>query len=598
MTASPSSFSSLFRHIYSLKPVKDWFRQLNVRQKISCGYALTLGLAGLGTVIGILVGEQYQRQARLQVEDAIIENRVLHQMQAHLLYTQAHQQTFEDVVGNPERFREEYQEFLFHAEQVHEIWLKLQVVYDVSAAADTDEPTPFGQMLTSYDPVISRYFQQTRETVDYIQTLDLSNPELLQEAQTLLRDLRTSPDFDNMHTITEQIDELVMMVEEELIQAENAIAQASTLRLQIISLSMVLAVAIAILAAFYTTKAIVFPLKSLNDTAQQVTQESNFDLQAQVNTQDEVGDLALSLNQLIERVRHLLAEQQKATTQQLLQSEKMASLGEMLAGVAHEINNPVNFIYGNLIHAHESVDALLDLIETYRTEIPDPPAAIHHKTDDIELSFLQEDLPKLFQSMRLGADRTRQIVLSLRNFSRLDETEANPVDLHDCLDNTLLILHNRIKKGVTVTRHYSEIPEIEGFTGSLYQVFTNLITNALDAVEEHHPNHPELVITTERLGEFHVAVRITDNGMGIEPSCQIKIFDTFFTTKPEGCGTGLGLAISRQIVEDKHGGLLLCASEVGQGTTFSMVLPIQHHPELRSDPVAIARDAIALSQPS
>jgi signal transduction histidine kinase len=175
--------------------------------------------------------------------------------------------------------------------------------------------------------------------------------------------------------------------------------------------------------------------------------------------------------------------------------------------------------------------------------------------------------------MKVGAERTRQIVLSLRNFSRLDEAEAHPVDLHDCLDSTLLILNNRIKKGVNIIRDYGEIPPIEGYMSSLYQVFMNLLSNALDAINEQPK--PEIKITTLKKDVDWVEIRIADNGSGISRENQAKIFDTFFTTKPIGIGTGLGLAISRKIVEEKHHGKLYFKSELDRGTEFIIELPIQ-----------------------
>ena len=267
---------------------------------------------------------------------------------------------------------------------------------------------------------------------------------------------------------------------------------------------------------------------------------------------------------------------------QLLQSEKMSSLGRILAGVAHEINNPVNFIYGNITHAIEYVDDLLELLKLYQIEVTDPPLTVYNKAEEIDLEFLQEDLPKVLQSMTVGADRVRQIILSLKDFSRLDEVVSQSVNLHACLDSTLLILQNRLKKGITIVRNYGDIPEIEGYTGFLYQVFMNLLTNAMDALEENlgtvNPDikqSKQIVIATERLDKNWVIVRISDNGSGIPTEIQTKIFETFFTTKPRGVGTGLGLAISRQIVEEKHGGRITCASKIGEGTEFAIALPIK-----------------------
>ncbi len=252
----------------------------------------------------------------------------------------------------------------------------------------------------------------------------------------------------------------------------------------------------------------------------------------------------------------------------------MSSLGQMVAGVAHEINNPVNFIYGNLAHAREAVDDLIAYIHTCQAEASVQSAAVQQKAEEIELDFLEEDLPRLFQSMQLGAERTRQIVLSLRNFSRLDELQAHPVDLHECLDNTLMILSSRLKREITVIRHYDNLPKIEGFAGSLYQVFMNILSNACDALGECSGSK-EITITTEQIDRDRVAIRIADNGPGIALEHQANLFEPFFTTKPVGIGTGLGLSISHEIVVEKHGGQLICASTMGVGTQFSIILPVK-----------------------
>jgi two-component system, NtrC family, sensor kinase len=347
-----------------------------------------------------------------------------------------------------------------------------------------------------------------------------------------------------------------------------------------------ISIAIAAVLAAYTSHLIARPIKTVTQVAQRATNESNFELQADVVTEDEVGTLAISLNQLIQRVRELLEEQKVEASRQLIQAEKMSSLGRMIAGVAHEINNPVNFIYGNLTYANDYTEELLALLDTYEVAIPNPPASVQTQAEEIDLEFLKEDLPKLLQSMQVGADRVRQIVLSLKDFARLDEALAQPVDLHACIDSTLLILNNRIKKGITIHRDYATLPNIDGYMGALYQVFMNIISNALDALEEsadentqanadNPSTHPEITIRTERLEQNRVAIQIVDNGPGIAKENQPKIFETFFTTKPRGVGTGLGLAISRQIVEEKHQGELIFESEVGKGTTFTIVLPMQ-----------------------
>ncbi len=280
-----------------------------------------------------------------------------------------------------------------------------------------------------------------------------------------------------------------------------------------------------------------------------------------------------------DQLRQALWELQQAQTQ-LIQSEKMSSLGQLVAGIAHEINNPVNFIFGNLSHTQTYIQDLLDLLELYHQHLPNPPAAIQAHRQAIDLDFLIEDLPKMLQSMQVGADRIRQLVLSLRNFSRLDESELKAVDIHEGIDSTLVILQNRLKgKGgepsIQVVKHYGQLPLVDCYPGPLNQVFMNLISNAIEALEDCRHRPAQICITTELVSSHRVKIRIADNGPGIPTAIQSKLFDPFFTTKPVGKGTGLGLSISHQIITQKHAGQIGCVSEVGQGTEFWLEIPVR-----------------------
>ena len=283
---------------------------------------------------------------------------------------------------------------------------------------------------------------------------------------------------------------------------------------------------------------------------------------------------------------------------QLIQTEKMSSLGQLVAGVAHEINNPVNFIYGNLTYANKYAQDLLKLVNLYQKSYPEPVPEIEECADDIDLEFLLEDMPKIITSMEVGADRIRQIVLSLRNFSRLDQAEMKPVDIHEGIDNTLLILQNRLKANagrpqIEVIKEYGELPMVECYAGQLNQVFMNLLSNAIDALEEGYnawrlehshellplniPSaiYPKIKIHTELASPSLLTIRIADNGPGIPQEVRARLFDAFFTTKPVGRGTGLGLSISYQIVVEKHKGVLWCDSEPGKGAEFWIEIPVR-----------------------
>ena len=274
----------------------------------------------------------------------------------------------------------------------------------------------------------------------------------------------------------------------------------------------------------------------------------------------------------------------KQTQAQLVQSEKMSALGQLVAGVAHEINNPVSFIYGNLSPAQDYIQDLLTLLDLYQQYVPHPPAELAAVLADVDLDFVKSDIVNVLNSMAVGADRIKQIVLSLRTFSRMDESDWKTVDLHEGLDSTLLILGHRLKAQphrpqIEVVKDYGNLPQVDCYAGQLNQVFMNLLSNAIDALEDCHQTQPtaaplSITIRTRATAEV-VEIAVTDTGIGMPAEVCDLIFDPFFTTKPIGKGTGMGLSISYQIVTDKHGGSLTCTSQSGQGTTFYIQLPLR-----------------------
>jgi two-component system, NtrC family, sensor kinase len=308
-----------------------------------------------------------------------------------------------------------------------------------------------------------------------------------------------------------------------------------------------------------------------------------------------------SLREQATKLEEMLLVLQRTQTQ-LIQTEKMSSLGQLVAGVAHEINNPVSFIYGNISHASEYVKELLRLVELYQKYYPNPGREIQDLTEELDLEFVKQDLIKLLNSMKLGSERIRDVVRSLRLFSRPDEAEMKLADIHEGLDSTLLILQNRLqakggRPGISLVKEYGDLPQVQCYAGQLNQVFMHLLTNAIDALEEGGKNpekygiipsqsplfsdksesqilNPEIRIRTELVGESEVAIAISDNGPGMTPEVLGCIFDPLFTTKPLVTNTGLGLSISHHLVVEKHGGQLQCFSRPGEGTELIVKIAI------------------------
>lgn len=603
----------------------------SISKKIGYGYGVAISIAALGGLLGLAVGSYSQQKAQEALEVAEIQQNTLNRLSLLSLSLQSHPQRLLVVLQDPIWFQYETSKFTNDFNQAKALLSELDAFLELEASqAELDVATletlsqSYGSTIEGYRQYIAVLWQSidpqnvTLRTAEPAQQLVLAS---LTEEEAIRIRLR-------FEKLSEQLLRMQQVAESQKIQAYQQLNQADAFRFQAIMSGIVLSTAIAIALGIVTSQAIARPVQMLTDVAQQSIQDAKFDLQASVSSNDEIGSLAQSFNQLIAFVNQLLQQQKSAneklesysqsleqevssrtqelqekndhlrqvieelhrTQTQMVQSEKMSSLGQLVAGVAHEINNPVNFIHGNLEHLNSYTQDLLKLLQLYEQAVPQPSATLQKTLDELDLEFMTEDLQKILQSMRIGTSRIREIVLSLRNFSRLNEADFKVVDIHEGLDSTLLILQHRLKPRaerpeIQIIREYSDLPPVECYPGQLNQVFMNLLTNAIDALEEANQgrspqamseNPNTIRIKTQLVEKDWVSIDISDNGTGIPEAVRSRLFDPFFTTKPIGKGTGLGLSISYQIVVDKHGGQMNCDSLPGQGTTFSIRIPLRH----------------------
>ncbi len=582
--------------------LKSFILRLSIAQKISYGYSLAIGIAILGATLGLLGGDYYQRKAQEQLAIAERQKNLLGNLENAVGTVRLHPQRLVTVLGESIWFDYETAKFFRDVEQVNATLSEFEAFIDRNPHNLVANSTELKLLLKGYKTSTLIYTQLIHLLWQKIDPANLKPEEIATAQQEILTAItakkatEVSVKFDRL---SESLTHLETAAATQQMQAHSKLKQAEALRWQIIVTSMLLSVAIGVALALLATRAIARPLEAVTFVAKAVTQEGNFTLQAPVTTEDEVGSLATSLNQLVQwvgehtralelarqtleqRVDERTQELQEAlqnlkeTQVQLIQTEKMSSLGQLVSGVAHEINNPINFIQGNLVYVNEYAQELLRLIDLYQQEYPNLRAVLQDQIDANHLNFIRTDLPKLVASMEMGTERIQKIVQSLRNFSRLDEAEVKVANIHEGIDNTLLILNHRLTQGIEVVKKYGDLPLIPCYPAQLNQVFMNILANAIDALmAEEAQLVKQIVIETQKVDSQQIRVGIWNNGSRIPYEIRDKLFDPFFTTKPVGQGTGLGLTICYQIIE-KHGGKIEVISEPGQGTEFAIVLPLQ-----------------------
>lgn len=583
----------------------------SIAKKIGYGYALALGTAVVGISGGFIGSHYYAQSAQIQAQAFQEKKQLLSDLNAHLFSIQIYPLRLLAIAGES-RIWVQYEAHQFRTEhrQIERLLNELEQL--------TNEfPQPNTQLIdltAKYRVVLTSCKTFARDLWNGVSDVDEK-----QVATETLAAALSSPTASQLSTNFEKLSEDLtrqkQIADQSYYLATRKLQRAEQLRLAIVLGSMALSIGLAIFLATIASRAIARPIEQLTAVAQRVTQDNNFQLQASIQTQDEVSFLAKALNQLVQWagqytaeleeahkalqtknqdlqqsedfLRHKAEDLQQALDElqraqlQLVQSEKMSSLGQMIAGVAHEINNPVSFIHGNLRHAVEYTEDVMRLIDLYQSHYPDPNSEIQTAIEDIDLPFLQEDFPKLLRSMKDGTRRIRDIVISLRTFSRLDEAAVKHVDLHHGIDSTLTLLNNRLKATsnspeIAVIRQYGEMPPIECYAGQLNQVFMNILSNAIDALETlPEGTEPTITITTHTVNPEFVAIHIKDNGPGISEIACHRLFDPFFTTKAVGKGTGMGLSISYQVVTETHKGQLTCESSLGEGAEFIIKLPVK-----------------------
>lgn len=553
-----------------------FLERFQVGSKITIGYLIALGIATLGTASGLIIGEYYQNKAFKLAETTQYELELLHQLQTAVLQSRTHQQQLIPLAENPSDFQEEYAHILEHAQGINEIWSKLtSLSQEFVDQQDLINGRELSNFLANYRHIPDQYLQQLETLVNQIESKTLTNDIEIAEAQRQLIKFTNSDlalSFDGIS------DDLVGLVEKNYRlneSAESNAEKANTLRIWLILISLGMSISLAALMAVLVSRSIIQPLQDLTTVAKQVSEDSNFDLQAQVKTEDEIGILANAFNQMIERVRELLLDKEKraqellaanqqlqATQQQLIAQERLAALGSLTAGIAHEINTPLGISISAASAVEEDAKAMRQNFSN---------GTMKRSEFDSFLETMEESSAMLLGNLR----RAAELVQSFKQVAVDQSSEKQrSFEVREYLQEILLQLKPKLKN----TRHTiklqgSEHVSINSYPGAFSQIITNLVINSL--IHAYEPQDSGvMVINFEQQGEELILI-YADDGKGIKPEDVKQIFDPFFTTKRNQGGNGLGLHIVYNLVTQKLLGTIECDSQIGVGTKFTIKIPMQ-----------------------
>ena len=576
-------------------------KHFSITRKLFAAYSITFLLVVGGMTAGFEQGRRIEHEAiaiHTEADEDIDTITALHDNLLNFFFLK---QRFTNL-STPKQ--EDFVELQDAYESLRQQW-RVFLASDELLGGDDDDDDD----VTDTEAALGREFMEEHAD-DFERYLNLwhvsliaaEKPASFTHLQRRLKEIGTDFSFFEVDGFLQQLHLLCKAAEEEQAEAAELVELAARRQFQITVSSIAISGVIGLGLIYYISNILMSPLKVMTRNTREAIENQDFDLKIDLESQDEIGVLAETFNTYSDFVKNLLVESDssnkklekalvelKSAQSQIIQSEKMSSLGQLVAGVAHEINNPVSFVHGNMFHLETHTRDLLQIPAIYKEHYPETPPEIAEFLEEIDVDFVQEDLPKIIASMRLGTERITEIVLALRNFSRLDNASLQPTDIHSDLANTLMILHHRLvprheRPEIIVTKDYGELPALSCYPGLLNQVFMNLLVNALDALDEKLAQQtkedkiqdpPQITISTSLVQRGRwVRVAIADNGLGIPEKLRRKVFEPFFTTKPIGKGTGMGLSISYQLITEKHSGHLKSVSTRGKGTEMIVEIPL------------------------